>query len=198
MPEDIGDSIILFDGRALNTHGKDQCSGTPCSVHSPSNHPLSASPRDWRPERALMERICSHGVHHPDPDDRAHWERRLGGDPAAREFLDARTDHPCDGCCTGNYQDPGPTGVQKLQAVVKQYGEAWVNGTREFGPFPHLPDGGELRLVDALEVVLRTMKFAEDRGFDTVSIPLLVETIKYSFSDAKWTDEAIMRRNERP
>ena len=253
MDENIGDLIGMPDGRILKTHGKDECSGTPCVLHSPSDHPLKDAPLSWRSERAMMERICEHGIGHPDPDDRAHWERRLGNDPASREFIEARAQHGCDGCCvppwkpsagekvtgvstqqigqptvTGWFLDSGvdgmswlkinkddqdtaqrylvktdtlkpyeePLSLGRLQEIVKQYGSAWVDGTREFGPFPHLPNGGELRIVDALEVVLRTMRFAEARGFDTVSIPLLTEAIGYSLSDAKWTDEAIKRRRE--
>lgn len=255
MDENIGDLIGMPDGRVLKTHGKDECSGTPCVLHSPSDHPLKDAPLQWRSERAMMERVCEHGIAHPDPDDRAHWERRLGDDPASWEFIEARAQHSCDGCCvppwkpsvgekvtgvetqnigqptvTGYFHSSGVDGkswlkinkddfeiaqrylvetatlkpyeelpgLERLQEIVKQYGEAWVNGTREFGPFPHLPDGGELRIVDGLEVVLRTMKFAQDRGFTTVSIDLLIEAIGYSFSDAKWTDEAIKYRNENP
>jgi hypothetical protein len=196
MDENIGGLIGMPDGRILKTHGEDECSGTPCVLHSPSDHPLKNAPLNWRSERAMMERICEHGIAHPDPDDRAHWERRLGGDPASREFIEARAQHTCDGCCSGTYGQPNE--LQKLQEIVEQYGNAWVDGTREFGPFKHLPDGGELRIVDALEVVLRTMRFAQDRGFATVSIDLLTEAIGYSFSDAKWTDEAINYRNETP
>ena len=43
--------------------------------------------RDWpqhfRDDRGIMERICPHGVGHPDPDD------YLAGDGM----------HGCDGCC---------------------------------------------------------------------------------------------------
>jgi hypothetical protein len=35
-----------------------------------------------------MERICEHGIGHPDPDDR---RIRTGEDMG---------DHGCDGCCT--------------------------------------------------------------------------------------------------
>jgi len=201
MPEDIGKSITLHDGRVLKTHGSDECSGSPCCIHSPSNHPLRNAPLGWRPERALIERLCEHGLWHPDPDDRAHWERKLatpnGLDPASQEFLDVRAEHNCDGCCTGTYQEPGPTEIQKLQEIVRQYGESWVDGTAEFGPFPHLPDGGELRIVDALEVVLRTMRLAEERGIGVVSLDLLTEVINYSFSDKKWSSEAVRYRQER-
>lgn len=48
-------------------------------------------PQFWRDDRGLMERICSHGIGHPDPDDLA-YKIRTGGD-------DAEGVHGCDGCC---------------------------------------------------------------------------------------------------
>lgn len=192
MPEDIGESITLLNGETLKTHRKDACTGPPCVIHSPSDHPLKGAPLFWRPERMLMERVCEHGVHHPDPDDRSHWERRIGDDPISRGFLDLRIEHEdCDGCCTGTYEEPeppGPTQIEKLQEVIRLYGATWTEG-REHGPFPHLPDGGELRIVDALECVLRSMKIAEDRDIASVSVILLTEMIAYSFSDLKWSVE---------
>lgn len=48
----------------------------------------------------LMERVCPHGVGHPDPDS-LEWLSRIG----------ARDDgvHACDGCCQkGGLRAPGP------------------------------------------------------------------------------------------
>jgi hypothetical protein len=106
MPEDIDGSITLPNGATLKTHRKDECTGPPCVIHSPSDHPLRDAPLDWRSDRALMERVCEHGIGHPDPDDRAHWERRIGDDPVAKEFLDARAQHSCCGCCVASPVDP--------------------------------------------------------------------------------------------
>lgn len=39
-------------------------------------------PQHWRGDRHLMERICPHGVGHPDPDD-----------------INPDGVHGCDGCC---------------------------------------------------------------------------------------------------
>lgn len=41
-----------------------------------------------------MERICPHGVGHPDPDHIAFVERVAGKDVASVEAV-----HGCDGCC---------------------------------------------------------------------------------------------------
>lgn len=48
----------------------------------------------WRDDRKLMERICPHGVGHPDPDDIA-FKRRVLGD----KFANLEAIHGCDGCC---------------------------------------------------------------------------------------------------
>lgn len=81
-------SMYLVPG--IITHGDSQCAGEYCSIHNPSEHPLADAPLHWRADRRLMERICDHGVGHPDPDDLAH--RRLS-DELADDV------HGCDGCC---------------------------------------------------------------------------------------------------
>lgn len=82
--------------RVLRTHGPDQCSGEFCCIHNPSDHPLKAAPLNWRGDRGLMERLCEHGIGHPDPDDLAH-KRRTMPDYSERAW----GTHGCDGCCTG-------------------------------------------------------------------------------------------------
>ena len=67
----------------LRTHSPDACTGRPCCIHNPSHHHMTSWPQNWRPDRGLTERICPHGIGHPDPDD-----------PTTN-----RT-HGCDGCCT--------------------------------------------------------------------------------------------------
>lgn len=85
----------------LTTHGENQCGGEFCCLHNPSDHPLREAPLNWRADRipAFMERICEHGVGHPDPDSLA-WLRSV---PAViekyGESLNASGVHGCDGCC---------------------------------------------------------------------------------------------------
>lgn len=72
-----------------NIHKEEDCKGSPCLIHNPSNHIMRDFPTHWRDDRRIMERICPHGVGHPDPDD-----------------IKVRTDewegvHGCDGCCSG-------------------------------------------------------------------------------------------------
>ncbi len=78
----------------LRTHGKAQCAGPVgnngkpiCCIHNPSDHHMLTWPQNWRGDKGMMERLCHHGIGHPDPDD-----------------LKVRTTssagvHGCDGCC---------------------------------------------------------------------------------------------------
>ncbi len=85
-------------GQGLNVHSENPgCVQNGCSVHAPSDHPMKEFPTHWRPDRTLMERICPHGVGHPDPDD-LEFKRRLGLNPENWSI------HGCDGCCSGKGQ----------------------------------------------------------------------------------------------
>lgn len=80
----------------LRTHGQAACEGQACPIHHPSDHPLNAAPLNWRADRGLMERLCEHGIGHPDPDDLAYKRRTMSeADFEARAF----DVHSCDGCC---------------------------------------------------------------------------------------------------
>lgn len=80
---------------ALRTHGPALCADDPaCCIHKPSQHPLVEARLNWRADRGLMERVCRHGVGHPDPDDIAHKRRTRG-----EEYAWAMSVHGCDGCC---------------------------------------------------------------------------------------------------
>ena len=65
-------------------HELGQCKVGPCPIHNPSNHCMSTFPTHWREDRKIMERICPHGIGHPDPDCMY----------AKRDSV-----HGCDGCC---------------------------------------------------------------------------------------------------
>jgi len=81
-------------GQALLVHERNEsCTGA-CSIHSPSKHSMRQFKRLWRPDRALMERICPHGIGHPDPDDIAFKRQQKG-----QEFAHYEAIHGCDGCC---------------------------------------------------------------------------------------------------
>ena len=77
-------------------HPKKECRGRPCVIHNPSDHHMKDWPTNWRDggwfdvKPPHMERICPHGIGHPDPDDMAY----LGADVIGV--------HGCDGCCSGD------------------------------------------------------------------------------------------------
>jgi hypothetical protein len=89
-PEDEFDTVTMVDGRVLRTHARGNCLGVYCCIHNPSEHPLATAPLHWRADRALMERICTHGIGHPDPDSLAFQAEHGVTDGGV---------HGCDGCC---------------------------------------------------------------------------------------------------
>lgn len=79
----MANEVELESGQVLTgIHDEGRCAGEHCCIHNPSDHAMRDFPRYWRADRGLMERICPHGVGHPDPDQR---------------FAD--TTHGCCGCC---------------------------------------------------------------------------------------------------
>lgn len=82
------DEVRLHDGRLLKTHGIADCDGDICTIHNQTQHHMVTWPMNWRRDREIMERMCPHGIGHPDPDD-----KRI------RTGLDIGV-HGCDSCCT--------------------------------------------------------------------------------------------------
>jgi hypothetical protein len=80
-----------MDVTLVNVHDPARCKGRPCVIHNPSNHHMRSWPLNWRGDTGVMERICPHGVGHPDPDDAA-YNMSIG-----RDYM---TVHGCDGCCS--------------------------------------------------------------------------------------------------
>lgn len=80
------DRLGFFMGeQLLYVHSPAVCAGQdrPCCIHRPSSHHMRQWPQLWRQDARFMERLCEHGVGHPDPDT-LHADRL----------------HSCDGCCT--------------------------------------------------------------------------------------------------
>jgi hypothetical protein len=67
-----------------------ECKQYGCVVHCWSDHHMRKWPLNWRDDAGKFERICSHGVGHPDPDG-AGWAKRNGFEIALI--------HGCDRCC---------------------------------------------------------------------------------------------------
>ena len=70
-------------------HDPATCEGQGCAIHHPSDHHMRDWPTNWRDDGFLgiktphMERVCPHGIGHPDPD----------------EIVEGVEVHGCDGCC---------------------------------------------------------------------------------------------------
>lgn len=72
-------------------HPKEACAGNPCCFHNPSQHHMVSWQKHIRLHRgAMVERICPHGIGHPDPDSLA-WMKSIGSNDDGT--------HGCDGCC---------------------------------------------------------------------------------------------------
>jgi hypothetical protein len=86
------EKFITGTGQKILVHNKEDCKGEYCCIHNPSDHHMKNWPLHWRADRNLMERICPHGIGHPDPDDLA-FKKRCGSDMYIESI------HGCDGCC---------------------------------------------------------------------------------------------------
>lgn len=93
-PQKLERYTLVGSDRVLLVHPASKCKGEYCCIHNPSDHHMRDWPQNWRDDRRIMERICPHGIGHPDPDD-----------PKTKNEYEAV--HGCDGCC-----DPGG-GIKK-------------------------------------------------------------------------------------
>ena len=84
------DGTVSFS--MLQTHDAVVCRNrdVPCVIHHPSDHHMRGWRLHWRDDIQLMERVCPHGIGHPDPDQLA-WEQSIG-------YSTGRV-HGCDTCC---------------------------------------------------------------------------------------------------
>ena len=99
------DTFVLPNGQVIhNVHPVSACAGRPCCIHNPSDHSMKDFPQSWRDDRGLMERICPHGIGHPDPDQIDFIRSTRGEKAASNESI-----HGCDGCCGKREQIQGYT-----------------------------------------------------------------------------------------
>lgn len=80
--------VELEGGEKVIAHSASVCLGAPCPIHARTDHHMRPFRQHWRNDRGIMERICPHGVGHPDPDD----------------VRNADQIHGCDGCCKEDSQ----------------------------------------------------------------------------------------------
>ena len=80
-------------GRQFFVHKRNVgCDIDGCAIHNPSYHPLSDARQYMRVDKGyLIERICDHGVGHPDPDSASFMAKTGWGKGI---WI-----HGCDGCC---------------------------------------------------------------------------------------------------
>lgn len=90
---------VLVGGEVLLTHPSSACKGQYCTIHNHSNHHMREWHQHWRSDRHLIERVCPHGVGHPDPDE-----------------INKDTTHGCDGCCVPPEQEG--TTVELKQTII--------------------------------------------------------------------------------
>jgi hypothetical protein len=77
----------------LRVHPASACADDEaCVIHKPSDHRMREWPLNWRDDTKVMERLCPHGVGHPDPDATAFGESKGQTHYGV---------HGCDGCCAG-------------------------------------------------------------------------------------------------
>lgn len=103
--DDKGLELIAWEDGFMRVHAQRLCKGHACCIHNPSDHRMKDWRQHWRNDRGLMERLCPHGVGHPDPDDIAFKARTRG-----ERFARVESIHGCDGCCSGSFplDDPKP------------------------------------------------------------------------------------------
>jgi len=80
----MSECYITGTGQRIYVHERVECTVGPCPIHCPSAHHMLAWRTHWRDDRGIMERICPHGIGHPDPDCKYSNQDRV---------------HGCDGCC---------------------------------------------------------------------------------------------------
>jgi len=82
----------------IRYHKKALCKGQVCIFHNPTEHKMRDWPMNLRTDAwaaPLIERMCPHGVGHPDPDSVAFMDRNLS--PKSKKY--GFGIHGCDGCC---------------------------------------------------------------------------------------------------
>ena len=86
-------SSVMETTDGIVHHARSDCDGPPCPFHSPSLHSMIEEPMILRTDWGVpfIERLCPHGIGHPDPDS-LDWLRRHG--------YEGFGVHGCDGCCT--------------------------------------------------------------------------------------------------
>lgn len=116
-------------GRKFYVHKwNSDCHEFGCAIHSPSLHKLSDAKQYMREDKGfLIERICEHGVGHPDPDSARFM--------AANGYGQGIWIHGCDGCCR---EIPVPVKKDNWPPTYREYQRDYAGDSHEsdgWGPF---------------------------------------------------------------
>lgn len=84
-------TFSLPDGTTLyNVHERSDTCEQSCVIHNPLTNHMSDWQLHWRNDRGIFERICPHGIGHPEPSQYPYWDATHQGHQKV---------HGCDGCC---------------------------------------------------------------------------------------------------
>lgn len=87
MSVQLENSSMVIGG----VHPESACEGQQaCAIHALTSHHMRSWRQIFREDNGLMERICEHGIGHPDPDGMHYWRNR------GETYMGI---HGCDGCC---------------------------------------------------------------------------------------------------
>lgn len=116
-------------GRKFWVHKRTvNCDVDGCAIHNPSYHPLSDAKQFMREDKSwLIERICDHGIGHPDPDSASFIAKQEGNKSIWV--------HGCDGCCQEKEEKWPPTYRDYQRDYV---GEPYTPGKVKGGWGPHV------------------------------------------------------------
>lgn len=98
-------TITILEGgqHVYNVHSPAFCRDGICCIHNRTDHQLRSWPQNFRGD-GLMERLCRHGIGHPDPDD---YLIRMKIHPGI---------HSCDGCCQTANTIEGELVIKELES----------------------------------------------------------------------------------
>lgn len=94
LPKMAFDEYTTGTGQVVKVHAENDDCKNGCVIHNPTNHSMRDFPTHWRDDRGIMERLCPHGVGHPDPDGMEFIRKTRGEKAMYYESV-----HGCDGCC---------------------------------------------------------------------------------------------------
>jgi len=113
-----------IDGKSFVLHAADSCIGT-CPFHKPTEHSMSDWPSTFNWDMMRLDRVCEHGLHHPDPD-------------TPQELCSV--EHECDGCCEVReavecVPNPGSHRAKSLGCICPVLDNSHGKGYMEQGVF---------------------------------------------------------------